>query len=82
MREYRGNGLLHDADLAVRELEDYAAHGGGTLAELTPVEGGRDPKRLAEVSLASGVRGSLAPVLAVSCCGVTNLRHTQADRGM
>ena len=55
MREYRGNGLLHDVDLAVHELKDYAAHGGQTLVELTPVEGGRDPEHLAEVSQASGV---------------------------
>ena len=55
MREYRGNGLLHDAQLAVEELKDFAAHGGGTLVELTPVEVGRDPAKLLEVSRASGV---------------------------
>lgn len=55
MKEYRGNGLLHDVQLAVEELKDFAAHGGGTLVELTPVEIGRDPEKLLEASRASGV---------------------------
>ena len=54
MREYRGNGLLHDSDVALRELLDYKAHGGGTLVELT-TGGARAPEALAQVSRASGV---------------------------
>ena len=55
MREYRGNGLLHDVDLAVTELRDFADHGGRTLVELTSGVS-RDPVRLAEVSRASGIQ--------------------------
>ena len=54
MREYRGNGMLHDPDVAVRELKDFVAHGGRTLVELT-TGGARDPEGLAAVSRASGV---------------------------
>ena len=36
MREYRGNGMLHDPDVAVRELKDFVAHGGRTLVEASP----------------------------------------------
>jgi predicted metal-dependent phosphotriesterase family hydrolase len=55
MREYRGNGMLHDARVATVELEDFRAHGGRTLVELTTGPG-RDPERLAEVSRASDVQ--------------------------
>jgi predicted metal-dependent phosphotriesterase family hydrolase len=54
MREYRGNGLLHDPAVALRELEDYRSHGGRTLVELT-TGGARNPEGLAAVSRASGV---------------------------
>ncbi len=56
LREYRADGLLNDAALAVQELGHYAAAGGGTLVELTTQEIGRDPAGLARVSAASGVR--------------------------
>ncbi|WIB62095.1 hypothetical protein DEJ13_18065 (plasmid) [Curtobacterium sp. MCLR17_007] len=56
MREYRGNGILHDSPLAIEELRDFAALGGSTLVDLTTLEIGRDPQRLAEVSKASGVQ--------------------------
>jgi len=55
MREYRGNGMLHDPKVATTELEDFRTHGGRTLVELTTGPG-RDPKRLAEVSRVSGVQ--------------------------
>ena len=80
MREYRGNGLLHDVGLAVEELKDFAAQGGRTLVELTTSEVGRSPERLAEVSRASGV-------LMVMGCGhsrepyldLDHFRATSAD---
>jgi phosphotriesterase-related protein len=80
MREYRGNGLLHDIGLAVEELKDFAAQGGRTLVELTTSEVGRSPERLAEVSRASGV-------LVVMGCGhyrepyldLDHFRATSAD---
>ena len=55
MREYRGNGMLHDPQVAIEELDDFRAHGGQTLVELTPVELGRRPELLAEVSRAARV---------------------------
>ncbi len=55
MREYRGNGMLHDPTVAIQELDDFRAHGGRTLVELT-TGGSRDPERLAEVSRATGVQ--------------------------
>lgn len=36
--EFRGNGLLNDADLARRELEAFRDAGGGTLVDLTSAE--------------------------------------------
>ncbi|MBX3194119.1 MAG: hypothetical protein KF727_03335 [Microbacteriaceae bacterium] len=36
--EFRGNGLLNDADLAQRELEAFRAAGGGTIVDLTSAE--------------------------------------------
>lgn len=55
MREYRGNGLLHDPAVAVEELRDFASVGGRTIVELTTSEIGRNPEQLARASRDSGV---------------------------
>lgn len=56
MREYRGDGLLHDEALAVQEVARFAAAGGGTLVDVTSIGLGRQPEALRRVSLATGVR--------------------------
>lgn len=55
MREYRGDGLLHDVALAVDELECFAANGGGTVVELSAATLGRQPDLLREASERTGV---------------------------
>lgn len=55
MREYRGDGLIHDAALLVAELLDYAAAGGRTIVDLTTRGLRPEPARVRELSLATGV---------------------------
>lgn len=55
IREYRGDGLLHDAELAAQELGAFGRAGGGTLVELSTVEIGRAPEALRSISEAAGV---------------------------
>lgn len=50
MREYRGDGFLHDLDVAVAELQAYRRAGGGTIVDVTGSTLGRDPLALREVS--------------------------------
>lgn len=52
--------LLADVDKAVEELQGAAALGLGAVVDAMPIECGRDPLRLAEVSRGSGVH-VLAP---------------------
>ena len=56
LREYRSNGLLNDAELAIRELELFRAAGGRTIVDCTSVGLARDPLRLRQVSQATDVR--------------------------
>ncbi|MGI8533715.1 MAG: phosphotriesterase family protein, partial [Candidatus Limnocylindrales bacterium] len=56
MREYRGDGLLHDEALAISEVARFAAAGGTTLVDVTSIGLGRQPVALRRVSLATGVR--------------------------
>ena len=56
VREYRGNGLLNDEDLAKAEVAALREAGGGTLVDLTLDEIGRDPAALRRVGEATGVR--------------------------
>jgi phosphotriesterase-related protein len=55
MREYRGNGLLHDEALAVAELGRFHEAGGRTLVDVTSEGLGRDPRGLLRVSEATGL---------------------------
>lgn len=55
LAEYRGAGLLNDAELACAELDRYAAAGGRSLVEVTPPEIGRNPSGLRYVSQKTGV---------------------------
>ncbi|HEU4973851.1 MAG TPA: hypothetical protein VFT50_02085 [Baekduia sp.] len=72
VREYRGDGLLHDEQLAVAELARFGAAGGGTLVELSTVEIGRDPEALRRISQAADVH-------VVMGCG--HYRDPYLDRG-
>lgn len=55
MREYRGDGLLHDEALAIEEVRAFAGAGGGTIVDVTSIGLGREPDKLRRVSEASGV---------------------------
>ncbi|MBA2275673.1 MAG: phosphotriesterase, partial [Chloroflexi bacterium] len=55
MREYRGDGLLHDPALASHEAAAFAAAGGGTIVDVTSIGLGRQPTALRAVSEATGV---------------------------
>jgi len=55
VREYRGDGLLNDPVLAVRELREYVDAGGRTLVDCTSVGLARDPLGLVEVSRQTGL---------------------------
>jgi predicted metal-dependent phosphotriesterase family hydrolase len=55
MREYRGDGLLHDEELAVLELAAFKAAGGGTIVDCTSDGLGRDPLALQRVAQATGL---------------------------
>jgi phosphotriesterase-related protein len=60
-REYRGNGLLNDPELAESELRRYADAGGRTLVDVTSGGLSGDPVALRAVATATGlniVRGS------------------------
>ncbi len=51
----RDNLVLDDVDLAVAELERFAAVGGGAIVDVTPPDIGRSPELLREVSQRTGV---------------------------
>lgn len=55
VREYRGDGLLNDPELAVAELAAFAGAGGRTLVDCTSVGLGRDPRALADVARRTGL---------------------------
>jgi predicted metal-dependent phosphotriesterase family hydrolase len=55
MREYRGDGLLHDEALAARELAAFRDAGGSTIVDCTSGDVGRDPLALRRVAQATGV---------------------------
>jgi predicted metal-dependent phosphotriesterase family hydrolase len=55
VREYRGNGLLHDESLAVEEVARFRVAGGATIVDCTSEGLGRDPAALLRVSSATGV---------------------------
>lgn len=55
VREYRGDGLLNDRTLAVRELRLFADAGGRTLVDCTSVGLARDPAALADVARETGL---------------------------
>lgn len=55
LREYRGNGLLHDEALAVEEVTLFRDAGGATIVDCTSEDLGRDPAALLRVSMATGV---------------------------
>jgi phosphotriesterase-related protein len=55
VREYRGDGLLNDRALAVRELAAFAEAGGRTVVDCTSVGLARDPAALREVALETGL---------------------------
>jgi predicted metal-dependent phosphotriesterase family hydrolase len=46
---------LHDEVLAVRELNDFVALGGGTVVDLTTPDLGRKPRLLHEISIQTGL---------------------------
>jgi predicted metal-dependent phosphotriesterase family hydrolase len=55
LREYRGNGLLHDEALAIEEVGVFRAAGGATIVDCTSEGLGRDPSALRRVAEAAGV---------------------------
>ena len=55
MREYRGNGLLHDEALAAVELGAFKTAGGSTIVDCTSEGLGRDPLALRRVAQATTV---------------------------
>jgi len=55
LREFRGDGLLNDATLAVRELSRFRQAGGATVVDVTNASLGRHPKTLQAISERSGV---------------------------
>ena len=55
VREYRGDGLLNDATLAVRECTDFTALGGRTIVDCTNGSMGRDPELLRRVAIEADV---------------------------
>ena len=55
LREYRGDGLLNDATLAVHECNDFTALGGRTLVDCTNGSMGRDPELLRRVAVEADV---------------------------
>jgi predicted metal-dependent phosphotriesterase family hydrolase len=56
VREYRGDGLINDEALVLRELDYYKEIGGRTIVECTSQGLGRDPEVLKRLSEASGVQ--------------------------
>ncbi len=44
LREYRGNGLLHDEALAIEEVGRFRDAGGSTIVDCTSEGLGRDPR--------------------------------------
>lgn len=46
---------LDDVETAIFELENFRAHGGGTVVDLSPASNGRNVDKLCKVSEASGV---------------------------
>lgn len=55
MREYRGDGLLHDEQLMCEEVARFRQAGGGTIVDVTTEELGRNPLGLKRISEATGV---------------------------
>lgn len=55
VREYRGDGLLNDPELAVEELAAFVAAGGRTLVDCTSVGLARDPLALRDVARRTGL---------------------------
>ena len=58
MREYRGDGLLHDVQLMCDEVQRFGRAGGGTIIDCTTEELGRNPEGLKRISEATGVKSS------------------------
>jgi predicted metal-dependent phosphotriesterase family hydrolase len=54
MKEYRGDGLLHDVELAIAELSLFRRAGGGTLVECSTMDG-RNPQGLRAVAERTGL---------------------------
>jgi phosphotriesterase-related protein len=55
LREFRGDGLLNDAPLAVRELTRFRQAGGATVVDVTNASLGRHPRTLQAISEQVGV---------------------------
>src|SRR5262245_19470904 len=55
LREFRGDGLLNDAPLAVRELTRFREAGGATVVDVTNASLGRHPRTLRSISEQIGV---------------------------
>ncbi len=55
-REYRGNGLLNDADLAASELQRYVDAGGRTLVDVTTGGLNGDPAGLRDMAERTGLQ--------------------------
>jgi phosphotriesterase-related protein len=56
MREYRGDGLLHDEKLMCEEVQRFARAGGATIIDCTTEELGRNPEGLKRISEATGIK--------------------------
>ncbi|MGN6130282.1 MAG: phosphotriesterase family protein [Nocardioidaceae bacterium] len=56
VREYRGDGLLNDPELAVEELGRYVEAGGRTLVDCTSIGLGRDVAAVREVARRTGLQ--------------------------
>jgi phosphotriesterase-related protein len=56
VRDYRGDGLLNDEALAIREAGAFRDAGGGTIVDVTSIGLGRQPEALRRVSQQTGLK--------------------------
>jgi len=60
--------LLDDEPVAIDEVRRYAAAGGGTIVDTTPIGVGRDPAALRRISEATGVHVTMGTGFYVEAC--------------
>lgn len=73
------NLKLDDVDMVVEELAEFTAAEGSTVIEVSNVGMGRDPRRLAEISRASGVNVVMGCGWYIEQSHGTDLREKEVD---